>query len=41
MNKVRHFIAEDDLSREEFNQLILNAIELKACLLYTSDAADE
>jgi len=30
MNKVRHFIAEDDLSREEFNQLILNAIELKA-----------
>ena len=30
MNKVRHFIAEDDLSREEFNQLILNAVELKA-----------
>ena len=30
MSKVRHFLAEDDLSRKEFNQLILNAIELKA-----------
>lgn len=30
MNNLRHFIAEDDLTRDEFNQLIKNAIELKA-----------
>ncbi len=30
MSKVRHFIAEDDLTREEFFTLIKNAIELKA-----------
>jgi len=30
MNKARHFIAEDDLSRDEFMQLIQNAIALKA-----------
>ena len=30
MSKPRHFIAEDDLTRDEFNSLINNAIELKA-----------
>ena len=30
MSKARHFIAEDDLTRDEFFALIKNAIELKA-----------
>jgi len=30
MSKTRHFIAEDDLTRDEFFTLIKNAIELKA-----------